>query len=126
MIGVATDNNLRRVVRLVAVLNLAYFGIEFAVARAIGSVSLFSDSAIMPAITPSLCRAARGMLGWTQDELASKARVGLNTLRNFEAGRSAPMTNNLAAIQTAIEEAGIELIPENGGGAGLRMRKAAK
>jgi Co/Zn/Cd efflux system component len=35
---------LRRVVRLVAVLNLAYFGIEFAVAVAIGSVSLFADS----------------------------------------------------------------------------------
>lgn len=35
---------LRRVVRLVAILNLAYFGIEFAVALAIGSVSLFADS----------------------------------------------------------------------------------
>lgn len=38
------DQDLRRVVRLVALLNLAYFGIEFAVARAIGSVSLFADS----------------------------------------------------------------------------------
>ena len=35
---------LRKAVRLVAVLNLVYFGIEFAVARAIGSVSLFADS----------------------------------------------------------------------------------
>ena len=35
---------LRRVIRLVAILNLAYFGIEFAVALAIGSVSLFADS----------------------------------------------------------------------------------
>ena len=35
---------LRRTVRLVAVLNLAYFGVEFAVALAIGSVSLFADS----------------------------------------------------------------------------------
>lgn len=35
---------LRRAVRLVAILNLAYFGIEFAVALAIGSVSLFADS----------------------------------------------------------------------------------
>lgn len=35
---------LRQVVRIVAVLNLGYFGIEFAVARAIGSVSLFADS----------------------------------------------------------------------------------
>jgi Co/Zn/Cd efflux system component len=35
---------LRRVVAAVAVLNLAYFGVEFAVALAIGSVSLFADS----------------------------------------------------------------------------------
>lgn len=40
----AIGHNLRRVVRLVAALNLAYFGIEFAVARVIGSVSLFADS----------------------------------------------------------------------------------
>ena len=39
-----TDGHLRRVVRLVAILNLAYFGIEFAVALSIGSVSLFADS----------------------------------------------------------------------------------
>ena len=38
------DPALRRAVRLVAILNLAYFGIEFAVARAIGLVSLFADS----------------------------------------------------------------------------------
>lgn len=39
-----TDGALRHVVQLVAILNLAYFGIEFAVALAIGSVSLFADS----------------------------------------------------------------------------------
>jgi len=38
------DKKLRRVVIVVAVLNLAYFGVEFAVALAIGSVSLFADS----------------------------------------------------------------------------------
>lgn len=36
--------NLRQIVRLVAILNFAYFGIEFAVARSTGSVSLFADS----------------------------------------------------------------------------------
>ena len=38
------DSSLRRVVRIVALLNLGYFGIEFAVAVTIGSVSLFADS----------------------------------------------------------------------------------
>ncbi|HWX50610.1 MAG TPA: cation transporter [Roseomonas sp.] len=41
---VAAGPNLRRVVRRVATLNLGYFGVEFAVALAIGSVSLFADS----------------------------------------------------------------------------------
>jgi Co/Zn/Cd efflux system component len=39
-----SHHNLRHVVWFVAFLNLAYFGIEFTVARAIGSVSLFADS----------------------------------------------------------------------------------
>jgi Co/Zn/Cd efflux system component len=38
------DPGLRRAVRWVALLNLGYFGVEFAVALAIGSVSLFADS----------------------------------------------------------------------------------
>jgi Co/Zn/Cd efflux system component len=38
------SGGMRRVVRLAAILNLAYFGVEFAVATAIGSVSLFADS----------------------------------------------------------------------------------
>ncbi len=78
----------------------------------------------MTKITPALCRAARGLLGWNQDDLAKAAKVGLNTLRNFEAGKSAPMTNNLLAIEAALEGAGILFIPENGGGAGLRMKAA--
>jgi Co/Zn/Cd efflux system component len=40
----AVHPGLRRVVALVALLNIGYFGIEFAVATAIGSVSLFADS----------------------------------------------------------------------------------
>jgi Co/Zn/Cd efflux system component len=43
--AVATDDAaLRRAVQIVALLNLAYFGVEFAVALTIGSVSLFADS----------------------------------------------------------------------------------
>ena len=40
----STDPGLRGAVRIVALLNLGYFGIEFAVALGIGSVSLFADS----------------------------------------------------------------------------------
>ena len=40
----AVTGGMRRIVRLAAILNLAYFGVEFTVALAIGSVSLFADS----------------------------------------------------------------------------------
>lgn len=74
-------------------------------------------------MTPSQCRAARGLVDMSQAELASNASVGLSTVKNFEAGRSVPVTNNLGAIQRALEAAGVQFIPENGGGAGVRLAK---
>ena len=44
MLGRKMRRSLREVVILVALLNLAYFGVEFTIARRIGSVSLFADS----------------------------------------------------------------------------------
>jgi len=49
--------------------------------------------------------------------------VGSSTVRNFEAGRSILVTNNLDAIRCAFEAAGVEFIPENAGGADVRLRK---
>ncbi|MGI4797662.1 MAG: helix-turn-helix domain-containing protein [Janthinobacterium lividum] len=77
----------------------------------------------MIVLTPALCRAARSLVDWTQDQLAKESRVGSSTVRNFEAGRSVPVVNNLGAMQSALEGAGVEFIPENGGGAGVRMKK---
>jgi Co/Zn/Cd efflux system component len=67
------EGNLRRVVALVALLNLGYFGVEFAVALAIGSVSLFADSIdfLEDASVNSLIVIA---LGWTA---RNRARVGM-------------------------------------------------
>jgi transcriptional regulator with XRE-family HTH domain len=76
----------------------------------------------MTDLTPAQCRAARGLIDLTQQQLAEASRVGLSTVKAFEAGRTAPMTNNLAAIRTALEAAGVEFIAGKGEGAGVRLR----
>ena len=62
----------------------------------------------------STCRAARGLLDWTQTELAAEAEVGLGMLRNFEAGRCFPGETNLFALQRALEKAGVEFLSDGG------------
>jgi transcriptional regulator with XRE-family HTH domain len=74
-------------------------------------------------MTPAQCRAGRGLLKWTQDELASAARVSIVTVRNFENERSVPQRASIDVLTRALESAGVEFIPENGGGAGVRLRK---
>ncbi len=61
-------------------------------------------------LTPEQCRAARGWLDWSQEELATRASVSLSTVRNFERGRNAPIKNNLDAIRFAFEMAGITFL----------------
>ena len=61
-------------------------------------------------ITPEQCRAARGLLSISQQELAKMANVGLSTVRSFETEKSIPIANNIKAIQTAFENAGIKFI----------------
>jgi transcriptional regulator with XRE-family HTH domain len=71
-------------------------------------------------MSPEQCRAARGWLGWTQQELARQAGVGLSTVRDFEKGERTPIAQNLAALRRAIEEAGIRLVfSENGEPSGI-------
>lgn len=77
-------------------------------------------------LTPAQCRAARGLLEWSQDELAKAAHLGLSTIRDFERGRRVPGHNNLLGITHALETAGVHFIPENGGGAGVRLRDRSR
>lgn len=58
-------------------------------------------------MTPEQSRAARGWLDWSQEELATRSRVSLSTVRDFEKGRRTPIANNLDAMRRALEAAGI-------------------
>ncbi|WP_109367580.1 MULTISPECIES: helix-turn-helix domain-containing protein [Brucella/Ochrobactrum group] len=73
-------------------------------------------------ITASQIRAARGLLDWSQQQLATTANVGLSTIRSFETGKRVPIANNLQAIRTALEAAGVIFIDQNGNGPGVRLR----
>ncbi len=78
-------------------------------------------------ITPAQIRAARALLGWKQTDLAERARVSGITIKNIERGATAARSNTLGKVLSAIEGAGVEIIPLDGasvaGGPGVRMRK---
>jgi ribosome-binding protein aMBF1 (putative translation factor) len=61
-------------------------------------------------MSPEQVRAARGWLGWSQQDLAKRAHVGLSTVKDFENGTRKPIANNLSAIQQALEAAGVRLV----------------
>jgi len=74
-------------------------------------------------MTPAQCRAARALIGMTQTELADAAGFGLSTIVDFEKERRIVSTAAQVRMREALEEAGVEFISENGGGAGVRLRK---
>lgn len=71
------------------------------------------------------CKMARVALGWGVRELAEAADVATQTITRMEKGdRLKPQT--VLAIRAALEAAGIEFIPENGGGPGVRLARSSK
>lgn len=70
---------------------------------------------------PIQCRLARTALGWGVLDLAKAASVSTQTIVRLERGEELRETT-LSRIQQVLEEAGIEFIPENSGGVGVRFR----
>ena len=73
-------------------------------------------------ISPKQCKAARALLGWSQQDLANQAGVGIVTVRQLESGMHEPRKSTLAVVRRAMVEAGVEFIDANGGGPGVRLR----
>jgi transcriptional regulator with XRE-family HTH domain len=74
-------------------------------------------------MTPAQCRAARGLLNWTQAKLAEAAGIGVSIVTGFEQSWKVASPAKIQAMQRAFEAVGVEFIPENGSGAGVRMKK---
>jgi ribosome-binding protein aMBF1 (putative translation factor) len=74
-------------------------------------------------MTPGQSRAARALLTMTQADLAARARISTTALRNFESGSVVPQRNNMSALETALEAAGVMFIEADAsGGPGVRLR----
>jgi predicted transcriptional regulator len=73
-------------------------------------------------------RGARAILRLSQADLAKAASVSLETIKRLEAmdGELKVRLDTVTKIKEALEKAGVEFIPENGGGAGVRLAKRGK
>jgi transcriptional regulator with XRE-family HTH domain len=75
-------------------------------------------------ISPEQSRAARALLGWSQEDLEKYSRVAKKTIADFERGAQIPYARTLKDIEEALEVGGVVFIPEDGGGVGVRRREA--
>lgn len=64
------------------------------------------------------------MLGWSRRNLAANASVVERTLIDFERGARHPHPRTLAAIRAALENAGVQLLTDDGNGPGVRLKIA--
>jgi transcriptional regulator with XRE-family HTH domain len=87
---------------------------------------IFGSRGVRHLITLEQLRAARGLLGWSQTELAVRAGLSLPTVRRVET-ETGPRVSDEARekLKHVLEVAGIAFLDENGGGAGVRFRKTA-
>jgi transcriptional regulator with XRE-family HTH domain len=71
-------------------------------------------------------RAARALLGWSQSDISKASETGTKTIADFERGAREQYARTLEDVRAAFERAGVEFIPENGGGVGVRLVKRSK
>ena len=78
----------------------------------------------IPKVSIQQLKAARALLGWSQQNLALAAQISLPTVKRLEAaaGPIGGRAETIARLLAALEHAGIDFIAENGGGAGVRLR----
>lgn len=79
-------------------------------------------------ITPEQIRAARALLKWRASDLAEHSGVSIASIQRMEQdhGTDRASAKSVESVRRALTQAGVEFIPENGGGAGVRLAKAVK
>lgn len=79
-------------------------------------------SKVVGMITPRQIRAARALLGWSQQQLADKAIVSLNAVARLEKGIVDSRVSTVLAIQKALAKAGVEFLNADQKGEGVRLK----
>lgn len=82
----------------------------------------------IPKVSIEQVKAARALLRWSQVDLANACGVSVPTIKRLEAqeGPVGGRAETARLIVAALETAGVEFIYENGGGAGVRLRKPSR
>jgi transcriptional regulator with XRE-family HTH domain len=73
-------------------------------------------------LLPAQCRAARGLINWSQGQLADRAGVSRSTVKDFETERHALHHSTERLLIDAIEAGGVQLIPVGEAGPGVRLK----
>jgi hypothetical protein len=88
-----------------------------------GTLARMNSIATAPtALTASQCRAGRALVEWSQQQLSQAASIDLHTVADFEKRFRAADETTRRRLRAALEAAGVIFIPENGGGAGARLK----
>ena len=79
----------------------------------------------IPKVSIRQIKAARALLAWSQDDLAARSGLSIPTIKRLEAadGEIGGRAETQEALISALQEGGIEFIPENGGGIGVRLTR---
>lgn len=85
------------------------------------------SSETVPIVSIRQIRAARALLGWSQDDLADAAEIGVSTVKRLEAGDgTGPIggrPSTVIALLSALIAAGVSFDMTEGSGPGVRLRE---
>ena len=79
-------------------------------------------------VTTRQIKAARALLAWSQADLADRSGISEPTIARLESadGELGGREDTAQKLRAAIEAAGVEFVDENGGGPGVRLKKAKR
>ena len=68
------------------------------------------------------CRAARALIEWSMEQLVEASAIDAKSIIDFEGRYRMPDDDTKRRLRSALEDAGVVFISENGGGAGVRLK----